>query len=70
MEPLGALVGVLLVNFSKNILPYALAFAGSAMLFVISDEVIPETHFGNNQKLATYAIIIGFIVMTALDYVL
>lgn len=70
VEPLGALIGVLLINFSKSILPYALAFAGGAMLFVISDEVIPETHSGNNQRFATYAIIIGFIVMTVLDYVL
>lgn len=70
VEPLGALVGISLISFSKRILPYALAFAGGAMLFVISDEVIPETHAGNNQRLATYAIIIGFIIMTSLDYII
>ncbi|HWI66363.1 MAG TPA: ZIP family metal transporter, partial [Symbiobacteriaceae bacterium] len=47
--------------------PYALAFAGGAMLFVISDEIIPETHERGNERIATYLILIGFIVMMALD---
>lgn len=70
VEPLGAVVGVTLISFSSVILPYAFSFAGGAMLFVISDEVIPETHAGNNQRLATYAILIGFLLMTILEHVL
>jgi ZIP family zinc transporter len=68
VEPFGAVIGVTMVNFSAALLPYALAFAGGAMLFVISDEVIPETHMGNHQRPATYAIIFGFMLMTILDY--
>lgn len=66
-EPLGGLIGVLLINLSSTILPFSLAFAGGAMLYVIADEVIPETHADGNEKLATYALILGFIMMTFLD---
>jgi ZIP family zinc transporter len=51
-------------------LPYTLAFAGGAMLFVISDEVIPETHSGDHQRLATFSLVAGFILMTILDTLL
>lgn len=67
VEPIGGLIGVALVSFSTAILPFSLAFAGGAMIYVVSDEVIPETHSGNNEKLATYALIIGFIAMTVMD---
>lgn len=67
VEPIGGLIGVSLISFSTAILPFTLAFAGGAMIYVVSDEVIPETHSGNNEKLATYALIIGFIMMTVLD---
>ncbi|MDI6601215.1 MAG: ZIP family metal transporter [Thermoanaerobacteraceae bacterium] len=70
IEPVGGIIGALLISIAQPILPYAMAFAAGAMLFVISDEVIPETHAGNNQRIATYAIVIGFIIMTILDNVL
>jgi ZIP family zinc transporter len=70
VEPLGAILGVSLVGFSTSILPYALAFAGGSMLFVISHEVIPETHSRDYRGLATYSLISGFTLMTILDYIL
>ncbi len=69
-EPLGAFIGYYLVHISTAILPFTLAFTAGAMLFVISDEIIPETHSEGNQRGATYGLIIGFIVMMALDYLL
>ena len=52
---------------SKAILPFALAFAGGTMLYVISDEMIPETHSHGHERIATYSLLIGFIVMMFLD---
>ena len=49
---------------------FILAFAGGAMLFVISDEIIPETHSNGYERQATYGIIIGFIIMMILDVAL
>jgi len=69
-EPVGGILGAGLVGISSSILPYALAFAGGAMLFVISDEVIPETHSGDHQRLSTYSLVMGFILMTILDTLL
>lgn len=68
VEPIGGLIGVALVQISKPILPFAMAFAAGAMLFVISHEIIPETqnHEGHS-KLATYALLVGFVVMMFLD---
>jgi ZIP family zinc transporter len=51
-------------------LPFALAFAGGTMLYVISDEMIPETHSHGNERYATYALIIGFITMLGFDHFL
>ncbi|MFZ5944462.1 MAG: ZIP family metal transporter [Bacillota bacterium] len=68
VEPLGGLLGVGLVQISKPILPFALAFAAGAMLFVISNEIIPETqNQRSHSKLATHALLIGFVVMMFLD---
>ncbi len=68
VEPLGGLIGVGLVQIARPILPFALAFAAGAMLFVISHEIIPEsqTHDGNS-KLATHALMVGFVIMMFLD---
>jgi ZIP family zinc transporter len=49
-------------------LPFALAFAGGTMLYVISDEMIPETHNHGHERLATYSILIGFAIMMLLDF--
>ena len=53
---------------ASAILPFALAFAGGAMLYVISDEMIPETHAHGSERGATYALLIGFCVMLAADF--
>lgn len=68
VEPIGGLIGVGLVQIARPVLPFALAFAAGAMLFVISNEIIPETqnHEGSS-KLATHALLIGFVVMMFLD---
>ena len=70
VEPIGALMGYGLVHVFSQVLPFILALAGGAMLFVISDEIIPETHSGGYERQATYGIIIGFIVMMILDILL
>lgn len=70
VEPLGGLVGALAVIVSEALLPWGLAFAAGAMLFVVSGEVIPETHAGGRERSATFAIIIGFIAMMALAVLL
>lgn len=67
VEPVGGLLGVAGVVLARPILPYALAVAAGAMLFVISDEIIPETHQRGNERIATYMILIGFVVMMFLD---
>ena len=68
IEVVGTFIGYFAVSISSFILPFALAFAGGTMLYVISDEMIPETHSHGNERLATYALLIGFSVMLAFDY--
>lgn len=70
VEPIGGLLGLGLVKIFRPILPFTLAFAAGAMLFVISDEIIPETHKGGYEREATYGVIIGFIIMMILDITL
>ena len=48
-------------------LPFMLAFAAGTMLYVISDEIIPETHHNGNERLATCMLLVGFMFMTLLD---
>lgn len=68
VEPIGGLIGVALVQVSRPMLPFALAFAAGAMLFVISHEIIPETqNQEGHSKLATHALLVGFVVMMFLD---
>ncbi|MET3618369.1 ZIP family zinc transporter [Peptoniphilus olsenii] len=67
VEPIGAFLGVFLVSAFEPILGFILALAGGAMLFVISDEIIPETHSNGYEREATYGIVLGFIVMMVLD---
>ena len=70
VEVIGTLLGYFAVSISTAILPFALAFAGGTMLYVISDEMIPETHAHGNERGATYALLVGFCVMLAFDYLL
>lgn len=67
VEPLGGILGVALVSFMHAFLPFGMALAAGAMLFVIGDEIIPETHHGPSARYATYALLAGFIVMMGLD---
>lgn len=70
VEVIGTLIGYFSVSISTAILPFALAFAGGTMLYVISDEMIPETHAHGNQRGATYALLIGFCIMLITDVLL
>ncbi len=63
VEVVGTVVGYLAVVVSSVILPFALAFAGGTMLYIISDEMIPETHAHGSERGATYALLVGFCVM-------
>ena len=64
------LLGYFAVTLATAILPFALAFAGGTMLYVISDEMIPETHAHGSERGATYALLAGFSVMLAVDFFL
>ena len=70
VEVVGTLIGYLAVSVSMVILPFALAFAGGTMLYVISDEMIPETHAHGAQRGATYALLCGFALMLCMDFLL
>ncbi|MBQ8494370.1 MAG: ZIP family metal transporter [Clostridia bacterium] len=70
VEVVGTLIGYFAVSVASVILPFALAFAGGTMLYVISDEMIPETHAHGAQRGATYALLIGFCLMLATDVLL
>lgn len=70
IEIIGTFIGYFAVSISTAILPFALAFAGGTMLYVISDEMIPETHSHGSERGATYALLIGFCFMLAFDFLL
>ena len=70
VEVAGTFLGYFAVSVSAVILPFALAFAGGTMLYVISDEMIPETHAHGSQRGATYALLVGFCIMLATDVLL
>ena len=70
VEVLGTLIGYFAVQVSTFILPFALAFAGGTMLYVISDEMIPETHAHGSERGATYALLVGFSLMLTMDFLL
>ncbi len=67
VEIVGTLIGYFAVSISTAVLPFALAFAGGTMLYVISDEMIPETHSHGSERGATYALLVGFCVMLVTD---
>ena len=70
VEVIGTFLGYFAVSIASAILPFALAFAGGTMLYVISDEMIPETHSHGSQRGATYALLVGFCVMLISDVLL
>lgn len=70
VEVVGTLIGYFAVSIASAILPFALAFAGGTMLYVISDEMIPETHAHGSQRGATYSLLLGFCLMLVTDILL
>ena len=70
VEVLGTLLGFFAVSIASAILPFALAFAGGTMLYVISDEMIPETHAHGSERGATYSLLVGFCIMLISDILL
>ena len=67
VEPLFGLVGAAAVTLAGGLLPWGLAFAAGAMLFVVSDEIVPETHRRGFATEATFGLMLGFVGMIALD---
>ncbi|MGP4843998.1 ZIP family metal transporter [Marinobacter sp. 1Y8] len=67
VEPIGGIFGAAMVWLAEPIMPWTLGFAAGAMLFIISDEIIPETHNNRNKTLATFSLLGGFSVMMFLD---
>lgn len=68
IEIVGTIIGFSAVNIATVILPFALAFAGGTMIYVVSDEMIPETHSHGYERLATYALLIGFMTFVLMDF--
>lgn len=69
-EVLGTLIGYFAISISEAVLPFALAFAGGTMLYVVSDEMIPETHAHGHERGATYSLLFGFCLMLVTDVLL
>ena len=70
VEVIGTFAGYFAVSVASAVLPFALAFAGGTMLYVVSDEMIPETHAHGSERGATYALLAGFCVMLITDVLL
>ena len=70
VEVIGTFIGYFAVQVAEVILPFSLAFAGGTMLYVISDEMIPETHAHGSERGATYALLAGFCLMLVFDFLL
>ena len=70
VEVVGTLFGYLAVTLSQVILPWGLAFAGGTMIYIISDEMIPETHAHGGERGATYTLLVGFCLMLLVDVLL
>jgi ZIP family zinc transporter len=70
VEPIAGMIGAATVILMKPILPYALAFAAGAMIFVVVEELIPESQLGKNADIATLSTMLGFVIMMILDVAL
>jgi ZIP family zinc transporter len=70
IEVVGTIVGYFAVSIAAIILPFALAFAGGTMLYVVGDEMIPETHAHGFERAATYMLLVGFSLMLMMDFYL
>ena len=70
VEPFFGVLGAVLVSYSRPLLPFALAYAAGAMIFVVVEEVIPESQRGGNGDMATMGVMVGFTTMMILDVAL
>lgn len=68
IEVIGTMIGYFAVSIATAILPFALAFAGGTMIYVVSDEMIPETHSHGYERMATYSLLFGFITMLIMNF--
>ena len=69
IEPFGGFLGISAIAASSELLPWGLGFAGGAMLWVVSSEIIPETHRERQEEIATFALMLGLCVMMSLDWI-
>ncbi|MHA1227034.1 MAG: ZIP family metal transporter [Candidatus Hodarchaeales archaeon] len=67
VEPVGGLIGAAAVSIVAGILGFGMAFAAGAMIFVVSDEIIPESHRKGHERAATFGVVLGFVIMMFLD---
>ncbi|ETE58986.1 Zinc transporter ZIP11, partial [Ophiophagus hannah] len=67
VEPLAGIFGAFAIVLAEPLLPYALAFAAGAMVYVVMDDIVPEAQICGNGKLASWTAILGFVVMMSLD---
>ena len=70
VEPIAALITIMLLNIVVPILPYLLSFAAGAMIYVVAEELIPEMHIGKKTSNGVIGLTLGFIVMMILDIAL
>lgn len=70
VEPIGGLITVLMVNFITPVLPYLLSFAAGAMIYVVVEELIPESQSGEHSNIGTIGVALGFVIMMVLDVAL
>jgi ZIP family zinc transporter len=69
IEPIGGFLGIGAISLSSELLPWGLGFAGGAMIWVVSSEIIPETHRDHQEGTATFALMVGLVVMMSLDWI-
>ena len=67
VEPIAGVLGALVINVFKELLPYLMSFAGGAMLYIVSNEIIPESHRLGHEEYASFGFIMGFIIMMIFD---
>ena len=70
VEPIAGIIGVLLVGSVTGIMPWLLAFAAGAMIYVVVEELIPEAHLGEHSHTGTAGVMLGFLIMMILDVAL
>ena len=67
VEPIGAIITLIFAGIVTQILPYLLSFAAGAMIYVVTEELIPESQSGNHSNVGTIGVAVGFVIMMILD---